>query len=105
MWCRRSSDHAVNRISCRSIAASVCSSTSGNWIAWLRERLAPRDARVRVRDRFVDAELRRAERRRGLPDAVLVHEVLRELEPALERAEHRRLWDTYVAQRHFGVVG
>ena len=36
MWWRRSSDHAVNRMSCRNIVASVCSSTSGNWIAWLR---------------------------------------------------------------------
>ena len=30
-----------------------------------------------------------AERRRGLADAVLVHEVLRELEPVVDRAEHR----------------
>ena len=53
-----------------------------------RQRLAPRDALVRVRDRLVDAELRGAERRRGLADPVLVHEVLRELEPAVERPEH-----------------
>ena len=30
-----------------------------------------------------------AERRRGLADAVLVHEVLRELEPVVDLAEHR----------------
>ena len=60
MWCCRSSDHAVNRISWRSIAASVCSSTSGNWIAWLRASGRPQVMPLlRVRHRLVDAELRR----------------------------------------------
>ena len=50
------------------------------------------DAAVGVGDGLVDAELRGAERRRGLADAVLVHEVLRELEPVVDlgRTPRRR---------------
>ena len=59
-----------------------------------RQRLAPRDPRVRVRDRLVDAELRGAERRRGLADAVLVDEVLRELEPAVDADRTRPIAGT-----------
>ena len=55
-----------------------------------RQRLAPRDALVGVGHGLVDAELRGAERRRRLADAVLVHEVLGQLEAVVDPAEHRR---------------
>ena len=61
-------------------------------------------ALVRVRDRFVDAVLRGAERRGGLADAVLVHEVLGELEAVVEPAEHGVAADADVGERHLGVV-
>ena len=54
-----------------------------------RQLLAPRDPVVGVGDRLVDAELRGTERRRRLADAVLVHEVLRELQAAVHGAEQR----------------
>ncbi len=37
MWWRSSRATAVERISWRSIAASVCSSTSGNWMPWFAD--------------------------------------------------------------------
>ena len=106
MWWRRSISAAVERMSWRSIAASVCSSTSGNWMPWFcRQLLAPGGAPVGVGDGFVDAELRGAERRRRLADAVLVHEVLGQLEAVVEAAEHRVGADPHVGQRDLGVVG
>ena len=74
---------------------------------WLRRQLlAPRDPLVGVGDRLVDAELRRAERRRRLADAVLVHEVLGQLEPVVDaRRTPRRRRHAHVGQRHLGVVG
>ena len=57
-------------------------------MAWLvGERLAERLALLGVLDRLVDAELRRAEARRGLADAVLVEEVLHDLQAAALAAE------------------
>ncbi len=75
--------------SARSISHCVCSSTSGNWIAWfVGERLAERLAHLGVLDRLVDAELRRAEARRRLADPVLVEEVLDDT--AARGPHHRR---------------
>ncbi len=63
---------------------------------FVRQLLAPRDAAVGVGDRLVDAELRGAERRRRLADAVLVHEVLGQLEAVVDAAEHRVGADAHV---------
>jgi hypothetical protein len=52
-----------------------------------RQALAPRDATVGVGDGLVDAELRSAQRRRRLADAVLVYEVLGQVEPVVDTAE------------------
>ena len=71
----------------------------------LRQLLAPRDSAVGVRHRLVDTELRGAERRRRLADAVLVHEVLCQFEPAVDAAEHRVGADADVRQRDLGMVG
>ena len=82
--------HAVLWISARSISHCVCSSTSGNWMRLVGgQRLAERLALLGVLDRLVDAELRRAEARRGLADAVLVEEVLHDLQAPALAAEDR----------------
>ena len=41
MWWWRSSIQAVYRISWRSMAASVWSSTSGNWMPWFADSRLP----------------------------------------------------------------
>ena len=77
---------AVLRISRRSISHWVASSTSGHWIAWLSASGLPNGLRgAGVLDALVDAVDRRAERRGGLADAVLVHEALAKAQaPALD---------------------
>src|SRR3954453_5459925 len=68
------------------------------------ERLAERLALLRVLDRLVDAVLRGAERRRGLADAVLVEEHLRDGEALALATEDRAVRDAHVGEPHVGVV-
>ena len=69
-----------------------------------RELLAPGDAGVCVGGGLVDAVLGGTERRGGLADAVLVHEVLGEIEPVVDPSEHGVGPDAHVGERHFRVV-
>ena len=69
------------------------------------ERLAERGADLGVLDRLVDAELGRAEARRGLADAVLVEEVLHDTEPASLTTEDRAVGHADVGETDVGVVG
>ena len=69
------------------------------------QRLAERLAGVGVLDRTADAELGGAQAGGGLPDAVLVEEVLDDLEPAALAAEDGAGRDADVIQRHVRVVG
>ena len=53
----------------------------------LRELLSPGNALIGVRNGFINAELRSAERRGRLTDTVFVHEVLGEVEAMVDAAE------------------
>src|SRR4249920_2939510 len=79
--------HAFLRINSRSISACVANSTSGHWIAWFSASALPNGFLARVFDAFVDAIDRSPQRTRRLPDAVLVHEALRQRQAAADLAE------------------
>src|SRR5215469_16858524 len=81
--------HAVLWTSARSISACVCSSTSGNWIAWLLASGLPNGAQAG----------------RGLADAVLVEEMLHHRQAAALTAQDRGLRDPHVGERDVPVVG
>ena len=70
-----------------------------------RQLLVPGGPAVGVGDGLVDAELRGAERRRGLADAVLVDERLGQVEAVIDPTEHRVGADPHVGHRDLGVVG
>src|SRR5689334_24277277 len=70
-----------------------------------RQRLAERLAGLRVLDRAVDAELGGAQAGGGLPDAVLVEEVLHEEQAAAFGTEDGAVRDPDVVQRDAAVVG
>src|SRR5690242_10675733 len=70
-----------------------------------RQRLAERLAGLRVLDRAIDAELGGAQAGGGLPDAVLVEEVLHEEQAAALGAEDGAVRDPDVVQRDAAVVG
>ena len=52
-----------------------------------RQRFAERRSHLGVGDRFIDAELRRAEAGRGLANAVFIEKVLHDLQAAALTAE------------------
>ena len=70
-----------------------------------RQRLAERFAFLGVLDGPVDAELRRAETGRRLADAVLVEEVLGDLQAAALAAEDRAVGHAHVGEADVGVIG
>ena len=69
------------------------------------ERLAEGLPDLRIRDRLVDAVLRRTEARRRLADAVLVEEVLHDLEATALAAEDRLVRHPHVGEGDAGMVG
>ena len=70
-----------------------------------RHRLAPGDPLVGVAHRLINTELTGPERRRRLTDPVLMHEMLREIEPLADLAEHRFWADPHIGECHLGVIG
>src|SRR5579859_4536108 len=70
-----------------------------------RERFAERRPGLGVLHRTVDAELRGAEAGSGLADAVLVEEVLHDLESAALAAEDGAVGDPHAVERDMRVVG
>ncbi len=75
-------------------------------MAWfVDKRLAERRSHLGVLDGSVDAELRRAQARRRLPDAVLVEEVLGHLQASILAAEDRRVGHAHVGEADVRVVG
>ncbi len=70
-----------------------------------RQRFSPRGAAVRVRHGLVDAVLGCAERGCRLADAVLVDEVLGELQPTIRLTEQRIGTHADIGEAHLGVVG
>src|SRR5215472_4930871 len=70
-----------------------------------RERPAERRPLLRVLHRAVDAELRGAQAGGGLADAVLVEEVLHQLQAAAVGAEDGVVRDAHVGERDVRVVG
>jgi hypothetical protein len=71
----------------------------------LGERPAERLSLARIFHALVDAVDGGAERARGLADAVLMHETLREREPAADLAELRILRHEYVSKTDARMVG
>lgn len=69
-----------------------------------RQGLAKHVPALRILDAPVNAVPRRAAARACLADAVLVRERLRDGEPVVERAEHRRRRDLHVAEQNCRVV-
>jgi len=61
---------------------AVASSTSGHWIACFPPAAGRTAALARVLHAFLDAVHRGAQRTRRLPDAVFMHEALRQRQPA-----------------------
>ena len=69
------------------------------------QRLAEGGAHLGVLDRLIDAELRRTEARRRLTDAVLVEEVLHDLQTTPFATEDRAVRHPHVGQTDVGMVG
>ena len=99
--------HAVLWISARSISHWVCSSTSGNWIAWLMASGFPKGLRTFAYATDSSMQNCAAPEARGrLADAVLVEEVLHDLaSPRPSLAEDRIVADAHVGERDAAVVG
>ena len=70
-----------------------------------RERLTERGSGLGVLHRAVDAELRGAEARRGLADAVLVEEMLHHRQASALAAEYGGVGDPHAGERDMRVVG
>ncbi len=70
-----------------------------------RQRLAPGDPLIGVAHRLINTELTSPKRRGRLADPVLMHEMLREVEPLADLAEHRLRADPHIGECHLGVVG
>ena len=70
-----------------------------------RQRLAERRAHLGVLDRLIDAELRGAQAGRRLADAVLVEEVLHDLQPLALATEDRRVRHAHVGQPDVRMIG
>ena len=84
--------------------ACVASSTSGNWIAWLVASGLPKGERRRAYLMLSSMQKTAAPSERRLPDAVLVHEALRQRETMVEIAEQRVLRHPDIRQRQARVV-
>src|SRR3954463_5379277 len=117
MWCSRSSSHAVDLMSSRTICASVCSSTSGHWMAWLTASERPKTRRSLAyatawlmqywaAPRLAAPPLVRVRAGAGgrLPDPVLVHERLRDVQPAVHLSEDGVGGNVDVVQHDLGMV-